>query len=188
MSELIDRRADVSIADDLSESFRSEAPALLGYFIRRVDIREDAADLVSETFLAAWKSARRDDIDPAMRRAWLYGIARKVLSQHRRGRVRRSALAGRLRTTLAIDPSANLDGAHKRAESDLAADVRDLIRQLPALDQEVITLVYWEGFSQQEVATIVGKPAATVRSRLARARTTLRAQLGDAGTSRLGSG
>ncbi|WP_422665076.1 RNA polymerase sigma factor [Agrococcus beijingensis] len=54
--------------------------------------------------------------------------------------------------------------------------------QLPALDQEMMTVVYWEGFSQQEVAAIVGRPAATVRSRLARARTALRVQLDEAGS------
>lgn len=165
--------------DDLTDAFRAEASGLLGFFLRRVDVREDAADLVSETFLAAWKSRRRDDIDPEMRRAWLYGIARKVLSQYRRGGLRRTALAARARALLASEFTSGVHGTSATTDSDLAADVRGLIARLPALDREIITLVYWEGFSQHEVATILGRAPATVRSRLSRARATLRAQLAD---------
>lgn len=166
---------------DLAAAFRVEAPALLGYFARRVTPTEDAADLVSETFLIAWRKKQRDlssDIDAL--RPWLFGIARKVLSQHRRGSLRRSALADRVRTVLSTEYVAGLDGTG-RVDDELTAHVRELIRFLPALDQEIITLVYWEGFTQEDVGKIVGKPAATVRSRLTRARAVLRAQLVESG-------
>lgn len=47
----------------------------------------------------------------------------------------------------------------------------------PPLDREIIRLIHWEGFSQEDAARIVGKPAGTVRSRYSRARATLRTQL-----------
>lgn len=57
---------------------------LLAYALRRVAHPEDAADVVAETFLVAWR--RRHDIpadDEA--RLWLYGVARRVLANHHRG-------------------------------------------------------------------------------------------------------
>lgn len=75
---------------------------------------------------------------------------------------------------------AGLDGT-SRVDDELTAHVRELIRFLPALDQEIITLVYWEGFTQEDVGKIIGRPAATVRSRLTRARAVLRAQLVESG-------
>lgn len=175
-------RAHVSAASgDLTELFRGEAATLLGFFIRRGVPVQDAADLVSETFLAAWKSSGRHRIEPDMLRAWLFGIARKVLSQHRRGHIRRSALADRVRATLAIENSSHADGSLEGLDPAIAHHVRELIQYLPEIDQEIVRLVYWEGFTQEEVASIVGKPATTVRARLSRARTVLREQLVESG-------
>jgi len=56
---------------------------LLGYALRRTDNTDDAADVLAETFLAAWR--RLDEVprgDEA--RLWLYGTARRVLANHRR--------------------------------------------------------------------------------------------------------
>jgi len=78
--------------------------------------------------------------------------------------------AAMLRSTLPVD-------AVVEPESDIAEHVRELIACLPELDKEIVRLVYWEGFSQQEVAAIVGKPATVVRTRLSRARGALRARL-----------
>ena len=79
-------------------------------------------------------------------------------------------------TTLRVQmvPSRGLDPA-------IAQHVRELIQYLPEIDQEIVRLVYWEGFSQEEVATILGKPATTVRARLSRARAILREQLAESG-------
>lgn len=167
-----------AVQRDLSAAFRREAPGLLGFFLRRAADPDDAADLVSETFLAAWRSKRRDAIEPDLLRAWLFGIARNVLAQYRRGRHRRNALSERLRASVAVDLAAGaFVGAGDGLDPDLVEHVRELIRRLPPLDREIIGLVYDEGFSQEEVAVILGRPSATVRSRLARARAVLRDQL-----------
>lgn len=162
---------------ELEQAFRAEAAGLLGYFIRRVMPTEDAADLVSETFLAAWKSPQLHKISPDMLRPWLFGIARNVLSQHRRGHLRRSALSDKLRANINADLTAQLNGTASALDQDLAAHVRQLISALSETDQEIITLVYWEGFTQEEIATILGKRATTVRSRLSRARALLAEEL-----------
>src|SRR5207244_6521764 len=72
---------------------------ILGYALRRVESPEDAADIVATTFLIAWR--RLDDAPQSLEvRLWLYGVARGVVANHRRGQVRRSRLAERLREDL----------------------------------------------------------------------------------------
>ena len=162
---------------DLADAFRREASGLLGFFVKRDVPVEDAADLVSDTFLAAWQSSRTSTVDPDLLRPWLFGIARKTMSRYRRGRSRRSALSDRLRATLAADLAAQ----STPAAGELDEHVRFLIACLPELDQEIVRLVYWDGFTQEEVAQILGKPATAIRARLSRARKVLRDQLAESG-------
>lgn len=164
---------------EVADAFRRDAGGLWGFFVKRDVPAADAADLVSETFLAAWKSSKTSTIPPELLRAWLFGIARKTLSRYRRGRRRRSALGDRLRATLAIDVDAQryaFGGGDERVDR-----VRALIQSLRSIDQEIVRLVYWDGFSQEEVAAILDKPATVVRSRLSRARKVLREQLVQSG-------
>jgi RNA polymerase sigma-70 factor, ECF subfamily len=144
-----------------------EAPPLLDYFVRRVDHIEDAADLLSDTLMIVWRRSRQLPDDPTKARMWLYGVARNVLATHRRGAARRNALASRLRDDLAQRPASVTDDADRDA-------VRSAIGKLNRTDQEIVGLVYWEGFSLEEVAKISSLRPATVRSRLARARAKLR--------------
>ena len=181
MTATVPAQRSILPSGEITAAFRREAPGLLGFFLRRGVDAPDAADLVSETFLAAWKNHGRSAVEPELLRAWLFGIARKVLSQHRRGRIRRSALAERVRITLAAEPTARADGSPSDSDSELTEHVRELIGNLPDLDQEIVRLVYWDGFSQEEVAVILGKPATAIRSRLSRARSALREQLAESG-------
>ena len=145
-----------------------EAPALLDYFGRRVPA-EDAADLLGETLVVVWRRVNVIPNDETRARMWLYGVARKVLSGHRRSTRRQTALADKLKLELAVQPSV------QPSEFDR---VRELVAGLPEIDREIIGLVYWEGFSLTEVAGILGMRPATVRSRHARARASLRLSLG----------
>src|SRR5918992_1551637 len=87
--------------DRFRRLFADTERELLAYVLRRVDRAEDAADVVAETFLVAW---RRMDKVPAgdEARLWLYGVARRQLANQRRGELRRSRLADRLRAELPV--------------------------------------------------------------------------------------
>jgi RNA polymerase sigma-70 factor, ECF subfamily len=68
---------------------------LLAYAVRRVADPADAADIVAETFLVAWR--RLDEVPPdEQARPWLFGVARRVLANYYRGEHRRHALGERL--------------------------------------------------------------------------------------------
>lgn len=64
--------------DQFREVYDRHYAAVVGYALRRADSRDDAADVVAETFLIAWR--RLDDLpggDDAL--LWLYATARRVL-------------------------------------------------------------------------------------------------------------
>jgi len=145
---------------------------LLGYALRRVVRPEDAADVVAETFLVAWR--RVYDVpggDEA--RLWLYGVARRTLANHHRGEGRRDRLGQRLREQLATcvpDPA-------ERIVENLA--VENALAGLGSADREVLELSIWEGLEPREIAVVLGATPLAVRSRLSRARSRLRAHLGN---------
>lgn len=147
---------------------------LLGYFERRVHHREDAADLLAETMLQAW---RRVDVMPAereRRRMWLFTIAANVLANQRRSSRRRAALADRLRVQLRQAP------APDPAE---ASAVRDAVLRLHAAQRELVMLIHWDGLTIAEAAELLCLNASTARSRYATAREQLRQALADVTTT-----
>jgi RNA polymerase sigma-70 factor (ECF subfamily) len=164
----------VAVTDDAHIRFRrlfdDSERDLLAYALRRVERPEDAADVVAETFLVAWR--RLDDVPPgAQARLWLYGVARRQLANQRRGQLRRSQLADRLRGEL---PAAVAPGA---VEDDRVIAVRGALARLDEADRELLALSSWEGLSPGEIAVVLRLPAVTLRSRLHRARKRLRAEL-----------
>lgn len=151
--------------------FAAESRAILGYALRRVDAPEDAADVVAETFLVAWR--RIDDVPAGPdARPWLYGVARRVLANHTRGTRRRTRLGERLRDELLTRPD-----VVRHDEDDAAGAVRDAMLRLSDDDRELLRLTSWEGLGPTELATAMSLPPATVRTRLHRARNRLRTEL-----------
>ena len=153
---------------------RAHARAVLAFAIRRAASAEDAADVVADTFLVAWR--RLDDVpDGDGARLWLYGVARRVAANHRRGARRRDRLGARLAEhlhPLLLTPDVT-------ATSDDVSAVRAALARLPEDDRELLQLVAWEGLTSTQIGTVMGVPAATVRTRVHRARNRLRAALGD---------
>jgi RNA polymerase sigma-70 factor (ECF subfamily) len=145
----------------LERLFRGNSGDVLAFLARRTAVREDAADLLAEVFLVAW---RRIDSVPAgdAGRLWLFGVARRVLANHLR--------AARAQTGLAEQLAAELRTASVPAPDELGQVVREELARLSRADREVLTLSYWEGFTPAEIGRIVGRPAATIRVRIHRAR------------------
>jgi DNA-directed RNA polymerase specialized sigma24 family protein len=90
-----DERADAAARHSIEVLYQDNFAQVLAYALRRTATAEDAADVAAETFAVAW---RRLDEVPAGdgARLWLYGVARHVVANQRRGEVRRRRLAHRL--------------------------------------------------------------------------------------------
>lgn len=158
--------------DGFRRLYAAHFDAVLGFAIRRTDRPEDAADVTAETFLVAWRRLAHVPDGPEQR-PWLYGVARRVLANHRRGERRRSSLGDRLRRELtAAMPDASDDVVQR-------ADVTAAMRRLSARDQEVLELHLWEGLQPREIAEVLGIATTVVRPRLSRARARLRELLGN---------
>ena len=140
-------------------------PLLLRYFARRVAPTDDAADCTSETLLALWRHRSRLPESDNERRAWAYGIARKVLSNHRRGRVRRATADDALRAAAAVPVPPIPDEAFTAAEA---------LKLLSLRDQELIRLIIWEELSVADAGRSLGIRPGTARTRYSRALTRLR--------------
>lgn len=119
-------------------------------------------------FVVIWR--RADDIptDETRARMWLFGVARNVLSNHVRSQARRRRL---------IEHAAEQGMLAASVNDTVSADVRNALRALTALDQEIVQLHHWDGFNLTEIATILGRRPATIRSRYARTREKLRQML-----------
>jgi RNA polymerase sigma factor (sigma-70 family) len=147
---------------------------VLAYVLRRVRSCDDAPDVLAETFLIAWR--RLDDVPPGDAvKPWLYGVARRVLANQRRGERRRSALTERLRTDLATSDLAAQPGWPQPAGE--LAEVARAFRRLPEPDQELLALVGWEGLSAHQIAITLGCSSNAARIRVHRARRKLAAEL-----------
>lgn len=149
-----------------------ESGDLLRYFLRRTDEREDAADLLADTLLVVWRRFDAVPADEREARMWMFGVARRVLSGHVRGRVRRSALADRLRDELAVHVP--VDEPDPRVD-----EVRELLAGLTRDERDLLGLVHWEGFTLTEAARVLGARPGAVRMRYRRLKDRLRRELGE---------
>jgi RNA polymerase sigma-70 factor (ECF subfamily) len=157
--------APVTDADRLEHLARRVGPDVLAYLARRTTPPEDAADVFSEVLTVTWRKLRSVPADDREAFAWMLGVARKCLANHRRGNARRSALADRLR--------AEVRAAVTEPDPALALDVDAALATLRPDDRELITLVYWDGLSTELAARALGISPAAARKRLERTRRTL---------------
>lgn len=147
--------------------YEAELVALVGYVARRVERPSDAADVVAEVFVTAWRRlADVPDGDEA--RLWLYGVARWMLRNHRRAAVRRDRLTDRLRGELR--PADEIVARR----TDRFDEVAVAMNRLSPDDRELLRLTAWEGLSSSAIGVVMGVPAGTVRRRLHDARARLR--------------
>jgi len=151
---------------DFDQLYRAHRDDVWRYLRRRA--ASEPEDLTTEVFLVAWR--RRAEL-PGTPLPYLYGIARKVLANHRRGGARRDALTERAGGHAPVTVPDHAE----------AFGVRDeLARALASLsdsDRELVLLVAWEGLSVGEAATALGCRSGTAAVRLHRARRRLHTAL-----------
>lgn len=158
-------------AERLAELSERLSPRLLAYFARRVAVREDAADLLVETLTIAWRRTRTLPDDSQEATGWMFGVASRVLANHRRGLGRRDRLTARLRDELR-------DSVDDFDSTDTRLDVQAAIDSLSVQDAELIRLVFWDGLSATEAGAALGMPGSTARLRVSSARQALAKALG----------
>lgn len=163
------------------EVIRTNGADLLSYLARRTSPPADAADVLGNVLVVIWK--RRKDLPQttAEARMWSFGIARNALRDYRRHGIRQTALADALRDKLAqrINLEHDSEPLEAASRAERREHVRAAIARLTKLDRDLIILVHWDDFTLAQSATLLGMNPSTARTRYARARQRLAAELAD---------
>lgn len=151
-----------SPADRITEIFRTCAPRVFAYASRHCT-PDAAQEVVSETFLVAWRRIAEVPDEPL---PWLLVVARNTIANHRRTRQRGARL---------VDAVAGLERlASPAGGSDEAIAERDamlrVLADLTSVEREALLLVAWDGLTPNDAAAVAGCSRTAFQVRLHRAR------------------
>ncbi len=150
------------------EAVVAEAYEPLQRYLRRRCAADDVDEVLNDTLLVVWR--RLDDLPAESVLPWCYGVARRTLSNHRRGSGRRSRLMHRVTATAAVSESAVW-------ESDADVALHEALERLPERDREVVRLWAWEQLEPREIAAVLDTTANAISVRLGRIRNRLESEL-----------
>jgi len=144
----------------LEESYRLYG-SMVRRYLRRFVGGDDADDLVQVVYLELWRSRERLDATRPLE-AWLFGIARKRAIDH---------LRRRRHDVVSVDTVRELvgdDGAAFAERLAWSAELQTALARLVPEQREALTLSYFGGLSQSEIAAHLEVPLGTVKARMAR--------------------
>jgi RNA polymerase sigma factor (sigma-70 family) len=162
--------------------FDRHANRIYNHCFRRSADWSMAEDLASVVFLEAWRKRRQVRVYEDSVLPWLLTVANNCLRNAERTRRRYKRLLARLPRP-EDTPSFDVQASDRADDEALMRRLLEMLHELNTEDQEVISLCDWSGLSYEEAAAALEIPIGTVKSRLSRARTRLRALIGptDAG-------
>ena len=164
------------IAVDFAVLFDRHAVAVHRYLARRIGVTV-ADDLLAQTFLVAFERRGNYDRTRPDARPWLYGIATNLLRRHQREEIRQYQAWARTGVD-SILGDCHADRVAATVDADAwSGSLAAALAVLKPPDREVLLLFAWCELSYSEIAEALDIAVGTVRSRLHRARQTVRAAL-----------
>lgn len=169
-------------ADALAEVYDALGSTVYAVAVRVLGQRDEAEEVVQDTFRTLWTHARTLGERPVNLRAWLVTAARRRAIDGLRKRQRRILPATALAET-ERDPTAAVvaedAGAGEALETqETIGRVRSALADLPSEQTEVVQLAFFSGLTHQEIAERLALPLGTIKSRLRYALSKLRGKLG----------
>ena len=155
--ELIQRIA-AQDAGAFETLYRRYVRPVFGLALRRLGDRMRAEDAVQETFAAVWRSARTYRPDRGPGAPWLYAVARNAIVDRARGRTEPPEEAPET-ASLELTPAERAESAY------VSWRVHRALEELPPAEREVVELAYYGELSQSEIASFLGIPLGTVKTR-----------------------
>ena len=155
--------------------YSSAVYSLARYMLRQEAIAEEATQ---EVFLNLWLKSASYNPSRGEPRAWIMSVAHHKIIDIIRSRRRATDVSDpKEYETLDLLPSRQMD-TDEEAERNLEGErVRQALDKLPPAQQEVILLSYYNGLSQSEIASRLGQPLGTVKTRARLAMQKLRVEL-----------
>lgn len=159
---------------DRFERVATEIYEPLQRFAKRRSSADVADDVVADTLLVLWR--RLDEVAAGDELLWSYGVARRVLANHRRSATRKLRLVDRL---ISKTPPQSMEALQDSggSESEDHSALHAAIATLADTDREVLTLWAWEGLEPRDMAIVLDISANAASIRLHRARENLRKEL-----------
>lgn len=177
-----DHAADllVRIADGDQQAFAGLYDMLssrvFGLILRVLVDRSQSEEVLQEVFLEVWQSASKFAPNKGQGRSWVLTIA------HRRAVDRvRSAQSGRDRDVRVgmRDLNTPVESVAEAVELRIEGRrVAQALTELPESQREALTLAYYGGYSQSEIAALVGAPLGTIKTRMRDGLRRLRTEMG----------
>ena len=152
------------------------SPRAFGLILRVLVDRSQSEEVLQEVFLEIWQSASRFAPNRGQGRSWVLTIA------HRRAvdRVRSSQASTNRDVRAGLrDLDVAHDGVAEQAELRIEGErVATALSTLPDAQREALTLAYYGGYSQSEIAALMGAPLGTIKTRMRDGLSRLRAEMG----------
>jgi RNA polymerase sigma-70 factor (ECF subfamily) len=152
------------------------SPRVFGLILRVLVDRSQSEEVLQEVFLEVWQSASRFTPNKGQGRSWILTIA------HRRAVDRvRSAQSSTVRDVRAglRDLEVAHDGVAEQVELKIEGErVTAALSSLPEPQREALTLAYYGGYSQSEIAALVGAPLGTIKTRMRDGLSRMRTEMG----------
>jgi RNA polymerase sigma-70 factor (ECF subfamily) len=137
------------------------ASVLFSLCVRILRDGRDAEDALQEIFLQIWREAHRFDASRASARTWLFTLARsRALDRYRSRRSRDQ------HTTAQTPEMESVGSGDSEGDSVRRQHVRQQLAKLSEAERQVITLSYYDGYTQEEIANRLEEPLGTVKSRV----------------------
>lgn len=164
-------------ADALGELYDHYGRVVFGVLYRMLGSPESAEEVVQNAFHSVWRQAGGYRPERGSVRTWLLAIARNAAIDWRRSRGHRLARETVIDEALALVDDVPVE---ERVIASLRAQrVRAAVGALPREQREVLSLAFWSGLSQTEIASRIGAPLGTVKGRVRLGMARLRRSLAD---------
>jgi RNA polymerase sigma-70 factor (ECF subfamily) len=166
---------DVELADLLSKSAHGDELAFAELYDRTrhrtfamiisvLHAPDHAAEVMQELYVSAWRDATRYDWSKGSVTAWLVMMARRRAIDRTRSVDREITRDHRYAENTTVT---EIDEVWECVETGLRANwVRDALESLRTGQRDALTMAYFGGYSQAQIATILGLPLGTVKTRI----------------------
>ena len=145
--------------DAFAELYRELVDPVFRYLYWSTGSREDAEDLTEEVFLKCLVNIAAFKPDRGPFKAWIFRIARNLLIDHRRRGSRRKSEA------LGEEIDDGTEPLPQRLEKEeRARALHECLEALPSIQKQVITMKYFAGMSNAEVAKALGRSEGAVNA------------------------
>jgi RNA polymerase sigma-70 factor (ECF subfamily) len=157
---MVGTRAALASDEGVRAVYAAHGPELYRFAQRSLGDRGLAEEAVQETFVRAWQAADRFDDSLGSLRTWLFAIVRNVVIDLSRARAVRPRIAAPRDEPVTIVLDDEIDSVL------IAWQVEEALQKLSAEHRSALVEVHYKGRAYHEVATELGVPVGTVKSRV----------------------